>query len=325
VYISSHSKKTGKDGAVAAQKKAQVELDERHRQHLDKEVVGVGGFSDHIDDFIKYCEKRKLSEGTIKFYKQKLDFLKGKLGRAHFKDLDRNRVRLAIKSAGNGPTWEKGILGALSAYMNWGYSRPTSLCPPSFTKFIDLENPVQPAHKNYYTVEEARALMNYCANDGRRHMMALRLYAGFRTEEINRLRWDYFDFSSRTIFVPRYNPLTGKGVGKTAGNMEHLPDILWHWIEGAPKTGKVYEGDASYVVNNIKRFIKETKGVKGATTRRTFATFASNAFGVEQTRKWMRHSEKLDTLERKYIGCVTYRGDAPYIATDKVSKSYFEC
>ncbi|MBK1876081.1 site-specific integrase [Pelagicoccus mobilis] len=318
VYVSSHATRTGKDGAEAAKKKAQDDLDARYgTAEEETSAPGVGGFSDHIDEFIKYCKGKKLAPATIGFYEEKLGFLVNKLGRASLRNLDRNRVKLAIKSANNGPTWGKGILGALSAYMNWGYSRAVPLCPPSFTKFIDLEHPRPTRHKNYYTVEEVRALMNHCKDDARRYPMALKFFAGIRTEELNRLTWDYIDFRSQTIYIP-------ETIGKTAGNMEALPDILWHWLDGAPQTGRVYDGVARYVLRNVRRNIEEITEYHGATSRRTFATYASNHFGVERTRKWMRQSDKLTTLEQKYIGCVTHRKNKPYIATNEVSKCYFE-
>ena len=325
VYLSSHSTKTGKDGYLTAVKQAQDQLDEEYGQ--TGEQAGVGGFSDHLEAFYRYCEKMQLAPATMDFYRQKLAYLSGKLGRARLKDLDKERVKLAIKAAANSPTWERGVLRALSAYLNWGYAESPPLCPPSFTRFVKLDNPKEKRHKNFFTVEECEQLMQRCRDDWRRWPMAMKLFAGIRTEELNRMTWELVDFETRSIYIP-------EGIGKTAGHMEDLPEALWRWIEKRPPAdkrssegrerhaGKVCLGNSEDIVKNLKRYLPLDEA-KGATCRRTFATYACNAYGVEKARKWMRHDDKLTTMERNYLGCVTYRSGKPYIATKATSESFF--
>lgn len=311
-YFGSYRTRREAESAIV---ECQSELDGKFGSALG---VGWGRFGHHLPAFFAACERKRLRPGTLSFYREKLGYLENRIGSQFMTDLPLKRrlVRDAIREAGNSATWEKGVLRALAAYLNWGHKQEPPLCGPSFTRYIDMEHPREPRHLNFFTVEEARSMLERCKGDARRFPLALMLFAGLRMTEVDRISWELVDFRSRTIYVP-------EDEGKTAGHMEGLPDALWRWLEGAPTSGPVYKGKAAGIVHNLRKRVPLPEESIGATTRRTFATFACNAFGVETTRKWMRHDAKMTTLETHYLGCVTRRGGRPYIATRAESERYF--
>lgn len=272
-------------------------------------------FRDLKDDFLRYQIQIGNSPHTYRFYEEKLNWLSDRLGSKRMQRLERHHVRQAIKAAGNGPTWEAMMLRALSAMMNWGHSEDPPMSPPSFTRWINLKNPRESRHKNFFTVEEVQLLMDRVRGTDRQLAMALKFFAGFRTAEIDRMRSDMISVDERRIYVP-------DTVGKTAGLMEDLPEAFWRWVPKKMPKPSVLKGKSVHVIHNMKRYL-DMDQAKGATSRRTFATYAANLYGCERTRRWMRHDDKLTTMERNYMGCVAYRDGKPYLASKENAERYF--
>lgn len=319
IYVGFFKTKGGGGGAEQAQAEAQEKLDREFYQRTDEGQYSAR-FRDHIDDFIAYQNKLRNAPDTIDFYRQKLGYLAKQLGHLPFSRVDREAVRAAIKAAGNGPTWENGILRALSAYLNWGYTRAIPLCPPSFTRHVNLENPRPKRHKNFYTVAETALMLYRGMDDWRRVPLALAFFSGIRPRELSRMPVELVDPRSRTIYMPEY--LGDTRLSKTAGYMESLPPVLWEWLDGHMPARHICQGRSEDIIKNIKRYADFTEA-KYATARRTFATYSCNLYGTEATRKNLRHEDDLQTMEKHYLGCTAMRKGRAYIASKRAAATYF--
>lgn len=323
VYFGFYARKSGDGGAEQARDREQLRLD-RAFYLTTPEGQYTAKFDAHIEDFIDYQNKIENSPATVTFYREKLGYLAKRFGSLSFGDLTRENVRTAIKAPGNSPASERCELRALSAYMNWSHARPVPLGPPSFTRFVALENPRAKLHKNFYTVAEAALLLYRCMDDWRRVPMALKLFAGIRTAELGRMDAALVDTRDHAIYMP-------EGIAKTAGHMESLPPVLWDWLPKRLWRGpicaervndKLQPRRPDAVSKNIKHDADFSEA-KRTPTRRTYATYSSNHYGCEATRKNLRHDGDLTTMEKHYIGCVVMRRGRPYIATKHNSALYF--
>lgn len=327
VYCGYYKAKTGETGANAARDAKQAEL---YRLFGSPEAKSdrTGLFKSHLADFYAYHERIGSAPDTVAFYKLKLGYLEKQIGSVPFADLSRSIVRQAIKAAKNGQTWEKGVLRAFGAYLNWGHSQEPPICQPSFARFVDLEHRREARHKNYFPPNEVAMFFALCHReearrqgknpgwiDRRKHALALRFFAGIRTREIDRLRCEFVDRRAREIHIT-------DATGKTAGILQGLPPVLWEWLADLPAEGPVYPGRSDEMIRNAKRCLPLGEA-KGATPRRTCLTMASNAYGVEQARKWARHNRNLTTLETHYLGCVCYRKGKPVIANKRLAVAHF--
>ena len=268
-------------------------------------------------NFLQYQARIRTSFYTQLFYSEKLKWLCERIDRLDDQEASRARVSNLLLNCGNGYEFQRGILRALSAVMNWGNQQIPPISPPSFTKRIRLEKPRNQPPPNFFTVEEVLAMMNHVKGKRVQLAFALKFFAGIRTAEISRMRTELINPEERSIYIPR-------NVGKTTGLMENLPEAFWRWYPKDPPTPMVCPVKPEQLIRKIVRYLDLCpRQMLKSTSRRTFASYAATEYGLERTRRGMRHDMGMQTMEKHYLCCATERYGKPYLATAERCKAYF--
>jgi integrase len=266
----------------------------------------------HIPRFLDYCrDDRQLRRSSINFYKDKFAVLFRDYPRATFGDFPAHRLKEAIKAHANGHEWEKGAVRAISALWNWGSKQHPPISPYGITRAISLDHPKRDRAIDFLTVAEAARALHYASSTWARSAIALMAFCGLRKTEAEQLRWDWIDFSERTVHIPEH-------VSKTPGGrlIDTAPPVLWQWLQPAP-------GSAKYVCRSkLRHQIQRCARASGiprwpqSALRHTFITYHYAAYKDRAaTIAISGHDGDATTLEQKYRGVAARRGDTVYLPT----------
>ena len=161
------------------------------------------------------------------------------------------------------------------------------------------------------TDKEIKAMFAACANVKETRAVALLLYAGIRPDaedgEITRLDWS--SVGAAEIYVPH-------NVAKT-GTDRHIPiqPVLAQYLKGAPATGPVRPPNWKRNWTRLRAAAGVSK--KADVARHTFASHYLAAFGEDQAKQAMGHTQGSDTLFRHYRRAVTTGKGRLYFGLDE--------
>lgn len=289
---------------------------------------------DHTQRFLEFCaRKRQLDPSSVDFYRHKLAVLFREFPHATFGDFPAHRIKSAIQSHANSPSWETGALRAISAFFNWGARQHPPLCPYGLTRGVSLDHPVKPRAIDFLTVEEAARFLHAASQRWSRPALALMAFAGIRKKTTEKMRWDWIDFERKTIHIPAH-------VSKVRAQLiETAPPVLWEWIRpddaaAALQRHRRREGDptlasAPICHAQLRDQVTACAAASGVPSwphsalRHTFITYHYAAFkDAEATRAISGHDEDARTLEERYRGIDTRRSSHTYLATAHRAATY---
>lgn len=263
-YVTAHRLLEGKASIEEAARKY---ADDRRKNDLTPIK-----FDDVVAEFLQRCERNGLSEAYKTATRKFLKRMSPRLGSSFIQDITAKEIDKAVeKEVTGGPRAFNNLLGAVSSVFSYarkqGYLSRTEKTEAELVERKSAERIEKIA---IYSAEEIHTLLTNIGED-LVPFLALGAFAGIRTEEIFRMRWEMIDFKKGFILLDR-------GFTKTRRRrIVPINAALRSWIQPLHKsTGAIFEFRSSHELGNALR-----------------AAWPKNADGkplVERRRNALRHS-----------------------------------
>lgn len=283
-------------GALVSQAAEQYQ---EHKDRLDRSDVHIKDIKARMRTFVARFGGRKLSTITAP---ELIEWL------------------LSIKTRSKqkaSPRTIRNYKLVISSFFNW-CERQGLIDQNPINKIHDSDLPtVARGSKGVFTVDESRDLLHWMetARPYKCAMVALQLFAGIRTAETQRWRWEWVDFKGKQIVLPGWVIDGGKRIPGTKTRddwvMTGLPDNLWPWLE--KYHGVCPQGRVQYIrQQGIARMINAapiTHWPHNA-LRHTFCTMHISLHqDAAKTALLLRHQSPAQ-LHRSYLGKMVAREEA---------------
>jgi len=255
------------EGKASVEEAARKYADDRRKADLTPIK-----FDDVAAEFQQRCERNGLSEAYKTATRKFLKRMSPRLGSSFIQDITAKEIDKAIeKEVTGGPRAFNNLLGSVAAVFSYarkqGYLSRTEKTEAELVERKSAERIEQIA---IYTPEEIHALLTNIGED-LVPFLALSAFAGIRTEEVFRMRWEMIDLKKGFILLDR-------GFTKTRRRrIIPINSALRSWIQPLHKsTGAIFSFRSSHELGNALR-----------------AAWPKNADGkplVERRRNALRHS-----------------------------------
>lgn len=232
------------DGKASVEEAARKYADDRRKADLTPIK-----FDDVAAEFLKRCERNGLSEAYKTASRKFLKRMSLRLGSSFIQDITAKEIDKAVeKEITGGPRAFNNLLGAVSAVFSYarkqGYLSRTEKTEAELVERKSAERIEKIA---IYSPEEIHALLTNIGEDLVPHI-ALGAFAGIRTEEIFRMRWEMIDLKKGFILLDR-------GFTKTRRRrIVPINAALRSWIQPLhKKSGQIFDLRSSQELGNALR------------------------------------------------------------------------
>ncbi len=273
------------------------------KQHYTKELTNAPGVEDCWVEFFTWLEKSGRSEAHIKSLKTtQKHFLERFSGRRLESIRKQELLDWILSAKGLSPRSKKNLWLNTRNFLSWCQSaRGWLIKVPKIDDRLLPKEAKKPV--GIWTYKEASNAIRWIEQNAREFIpfYALRMFAGLRTAEAQKMRWEWIDFKNRRITVPAE-------ICKTRDAWvilpEFLPETVFRWLEpfrekkGAIKApcnrqmAKVAKSCAwkpnvlrhTFATMHVAFYQDEGKTIL-ATRHTNIATLRANYRGVNQTLK----------------------------------------
>jgi integrase len=187
------------DGKASIEEAARKYIEDRRKADLTPIK-----FDDVAAEFQQRCERNGLSEAYKKATQKFLKRMSPRLGSSFIQNISAREIDKAVSDeVSGGPRAFNNLLSTISAVFS--YARKQGYLPRTEKTEAELVERKATAHIEkiaIYTPEEIRSIL---ANIDKKMIpfIALGAFAGIRTEEIFRMRWEMIDFKKGFILMDR--------------------------------------------------------------------------------------------------------------------------
>lgn len=232
------------DGKASIEEAARKYADDRRKADLTPIK-----FDDVAAEFLQRCERNGLSEAYKTATKKFLKRMSPRLGSSLIQDITAKEIDKAVeKEVTGGPRAFNNLLGAVSAVFSYARKKGyLSRTEKTEAELVERKSTERIEKIAIYSPEEIHTILTNIGEDLIPHI-ALGAFAGVRTEEIFRMRWEQIDFTKGFILLDR-------GFTKTRRRrVIPINDALRSWLQTPQKkTGKIFDFRSSQELGNALR------------------------------------------------------------------------
>lgn len=275
-------------------------LDEIVRDWLRVCAVGLDApkLGDALDSWRARCERRSLSPRTLEAYAATSRKMLSAFPDAPLSELtDRRLLDWYFRAEGSART-RRGVLANMLSFLGYCAENKWIASVPRIRRHQlerEEKNPVA-----VFSVSEIREIFSVLESRFRLYVpnFALRAYAGIRTEEASKMRWEWIDFDRKRIVVPASACKTRDAWTLQAPS---LPDKVFRMLAPYRRASgeipaPVRNGAATKIASALS-FPWKRNGL-----RHTFCTMHISLFGdASKTATLLKH-QGVATLYRHYCG-----------------------
>lgn len=232
------------DGKASIEEAARKFIEDRRKVDLTPIK-----FDDAADEFQQRCERNGLSDAYRNATRKFLKRMSPRFGSSLIQNITAREIEKAVASeVTGGPRAFNNLLSAVSSVFS--YARKQGYLPRTEKTEAELVERKAAAHIEkiaIYTPEEIHTILHNISED-LVPFIALGAFAGIRTEEIFRMRWDMVDFKKGFILMDR-------GFTKTRRRrVVPINAALRSWLMPMKnKTGQIFDFRNSQELGNALR------------------------------------------------------------------------